>query len=276
MTATAAPDPQIAYDALAGAYDTLTAGYPYERWLPALEALAVRHGLRGRRLLDIGCGTGKSFMPLLERGYAITACDVSAAMLEHARQKAPGAHLAQADMRALPDLGRHDFVTCLDDSLNYMLVEDDLRAALQGVARSLVVDGVAIWDLNTLAMYRESFTGAWLAEADGQFVAWQGRTSPDLVAGDPASATVDIFGRRDDGRWHRTTSRHDQRHWPVDRVLHVAHRAGLDVVAVHGQRRGAVIEGDVDEHVHIKAVYAARRRDRDTRREVPVMSVGSP
>ena len=51
--------------------------------LPKLE----RHRLQGRRLLDVACGTGKSFIPMLERGWEVTACDISAAMVEVARGK---------------------------------------------------------------------------------------------------------------------------------------------------------------------------------------------
>jgi len=266
VTTSPAAAAETAYDALAVAYDALTADYPYERWLPALEALAARHGLCGRSLLDIACGTGKSFAPLLARGYDVTGCDLSAAMLDQAQAKAPSARLAHADMRALPDLGRHDLVTCLDDSLNYLLSEADLEAALEGICRSLAAEGVSLWDLNTVAMYRQSFTGAWLADTPGHFVAWQGTTSPDIGSGDRASATIDVFSRAEGGGWDRASSRHVQRHWPAETVVRLSRAVGLEVVAVHGQRRGAVIDGPPDEFVHVKTVYAARRADRHTER----------
>ena len=44
----------------------------YPSWTATLERLAVRHGLAGRRLLDVGCGTGKSFLPFLARGYDVS------------------------------------------------------------------------------------------------------------------------------------------------------------------------------------------------------------
>ena len=84
-------DPALAaYEALAPFYDEFTAGYDYDRWLDGLEALALEHGLRGRSLLDVACGTGKSFMPMLARGYEVTACDLSPAMVELAREGARG------------------------------------------------------------------------------------------------------------------------------------------------------------------------------------------
>src|SRR5919107_5351046 len=91
---------RAAYDAFAPYYDRFTAHHDYDLWTSELLALAERHGLAGRRLLDVGCGTGKSFLPYLERGWAVTACDISPAMLTRAAAKAGGrVELAVADAR---------------------------------------------------------------------------------------------------------------------------------------------------------------------------------
>src|SRR5215207_9538088 len=104
---------QHTYDVLAPAYDVLTAGHAHGAWLREIEHLALDHGLRGRRLLDVACGTGKSFEPLLQEGYSVTACDVSPGMVAHARRRAGGhARVLVADMRRLPVLGAFDLVTC--------------------------------------------------------------------------------------------------------------------------------------------------------------------
>src|SRR5688572_6001885 len=150
MTATAA------YDAVAPGYDLLTAGYAYDRWTAALEDLARDHGLRGSRLLDVACGTGKSFLPFLDRGYQVTACDVSPAMVGIAAAKAGGrARCEVADMRELPVLGAFDLVTCLGDALNHLPDLGAVEQALTGMAANLAPGGLAVLDLNTLAAYRE-------------------------------------------------------------------------------------------------------------------------
>ena len=51
-------------------YDTFTASYNYERWTGGILAAAEAQGLGGRRLLDVACGTGKSFQYMLQRGVA--------------------------------------------------------------------------------------------------------------------------------------------------------------------------------------------------------------
>jgi ubiquinone/menaquinone biosynthesis C-methylase UbiE len=57
------------YDVLAPVYDELRASDAHERRLAGIERLALEHGLLGRRVLDVACGTGSSFLALLRRGY---------------------------------------------------------------------------------------------------------------------------------------------------------------------------------------------------------------
>ncbi len=154
---TATSEAAESYASLAPFYDRFTAHHDYESWTAHLEAAAIEHGLAGRAHLDVACGTGKSFLPFLKRGYRVTACDISAEMLAAARAKAPEATIERWDMRELPVLGRFDLVTCLDDSLNYLLEVGDLESALAGLARNLAPDGVCLFDLNTLSAFRTDF-----------------------------------------------------------------------------------------------------------------------
>ena len=249
------------YDALASAYDDFTAGFPYERWLNGIEALAIGHGLRGRRVLDVACGTGNSFLPLLARGYEVVGCDASEAMLARAATKADGARLFQADMRELPDAGEFDLVTCLDDSLNYLLSETELVAALDGIRRALAPGGLAVWDVNTTAMYGGAFASTWVVETDERFIVWRGLVAGAFDPGACADAMIDVFEGAGECRRH-ARSLHRQRHWPAEAIGRCAGDAGLRILAVHGQHRGAVLEPELDEAIHTKALFVARREER--------------
>src|SRR4051794_6874771 len=133
-------DTRAAYDALAPVYDGLTAHHDHERWLARLLELARGHGLGGNRALDVACGTGKSFMPLVRRGFDVTACDLSPAMAARARRRARGhgVRVWVADMRRLPVLCEHaDLVTCLDDAVNYLHGPYELEAALTGMRANM-------------------------------------------------------------------------------------------------------------------------------------------
>src|SRR5688572_18425220 len=86
-----------AYETLAPDYDSFTSHHDYAFWTAEIRALARTHGVEGGRMLDVGCGTGKSFLPFLEEGWHVTGCDVSPSMIELAAAKAPGVALHVCD-----------------------------------------------------------------------------------------------------------------------------------------------------------------------------------
>jgi SAM-dependent methyltransferase len=259
--ATILDDPALsAYESIAPFYDRYTAEYDYEHWLANLESIARDLGLRGRDVLDVGCGTGRSFVPLLERGYLVTACDQSPAMVDRARVAAAGrADVFVADMRELPDLGAFDLLTCLDDALNYLLTEDELAAAFDGFARNLRPGGLAAFDLNTLATYRGFFARDAASEDETTFFCWRGEGDPDAEPGAIATSVVEVFATDDGETWRRSSSRHLQRHHPPELVAELLADAGLELAWLGGQVTGAQIDPDPDEERHVKLVYFARR-----------------
>jgi SAM-dependent methyltransferase len=248
------------YEALANAYDEQTADYGHDRWLTVLERLAVEHGLAGRRVLDVACGTGKSFAPLLDRGYDVTACDLSPSMVAVARRRLPDpARAFVADMRALPALAGFDLVTCLDDAVNYLLEPRDLDAALASMRSALRPGGLLVFDTNTLFTYRTDFANDWVSERGEHLFCWRGESDPQAAPGAVHAATAEVFTRTAGDRWTRTTCRHVQRHHPRRAVERSLARAGLLLRTVRGQTPGAQLHSEADEQLHSKLVFVAQR-----------------
>src|SRR5918999_311530 len=251
---------RVAYDAFAPYYDEFTAHHDYESWTATLERLARDAGLRGRELLGVACGNGKSFEPFLARGYRVTACDVSPAMLELARRRAAGrARVLEADVRRLPVLGAFDLVTFLDDSVNYLHSAAELEDVFAGVARNLAPGGVLVFDANTLATFRRLYSSCLVVQAPGRVLTLRGRGSDRLEPGGVAVAHLDALVRQPDGWWSETRSVHRHRHHPPDELRAAVDHAGLRCVAVHGLHVDGRVEPDADELRHSKAVYVARR-----------------
>jgi SAM-dependent methyltransferase len=248
-----------AYDGFAPYYDAFTADHDYGAWTAALEQLARDAGLRGRRLLDLACGTGKSFLPFAERGYEVTACDVSPAMVERARGKAPGGvRLLTADVRDLPRLGAFDLVTWLDDAVNYLHDDGELDAALAGVRCNLAPGGVLVFDANTLATFRQLYSSCLVVPGAGEVLVLRGHGSAQLAAGGLAEAHLEALVRRPDGFWDRTVTVHLHRHHPEDRLRAALGRAGLHCAGAWGQHRDGRLEPVADDLSHSKTVYVAR------------------
>jgi SAM-dependent methyltransferase len=245
------------YDAYAPVYDVFTAHYDYDGWLADLVALLERHGLSGRRLLDVGCGTGKSFLSLLPKGWQVTGCDISASMLDLAREKVgERAHLVRADMRALPVLGEFDLVWALDDAVNYMLDAEELRSALAGMRSNLAPAGLLLFDVNALHAYRTFFAETDVVEREGHRLVWRGLTAPDVAPGSICESRLEI----DPDRPGENASEcvHRQRHFPEAEVLAALAQAGLECLGVYGQGLDGIPRQPLDEAVHTKAVYVAR------------------
>ena len=261
MTLTLDSDATRAYAVLAPAYDLLTAEYAYGPWLAAIERIAYENGLRGHRLLDVGCGTGKSFLPLLERGFDVTACDISPEMVEIAHHKAGArADVHVADMRRLPVFGEFDLVTCIDDAINHLLDPGEVYDALAHMRENLAPGGLLIFDVNTLAAYRQ--VPDVVIEDDDLLLRWRGGLAELEHPGGEAEVVIDVFAHEGDGLWRRSVSRQRHRHHPIDELCALVEEAGLEVAAVFGQRPGAVLDAELDEELHRKAVFVTRLEGR--------------
>ncbi|MBI3855910.1 MAG: methyltransferase domain-containing protein [Planctomycetes bacterium] len=90
--------------------------------------------LRGLRVLDAGCGSGRLCRRLADRGAIVSGVDVCGNLLRRSRDLVPEAELLQADVRTLPfGEGRFDLATSLL-VLHYL---EDPERALQEIARVL-------------------------------------------------------------------------------------------------------------------------------------------
>jgi SAM-dependent methyltransferase len=254
---------QDIYDTFAPVYDLYTGDYDHARWLGEIERLARRHGLTGARVIDVACGTGKSALPLARRGYRVDACDISPRMVEYATARLTpfGGRVFVGDMRALPIIGPYDLVTCLDDAMDYLLDEEDLRAALRSFARILAPDGIVVFDVNALQAYRAAMT-ADLVEDRGDHMICRRATSRDESPGSPFGVTIDVFTAAADGTWRRTVTHHRQRHQTRARLEAAAQSVGLRIVATYGQQSDVVICGDVDEGRDAKVLYVLEHERR--------------
>jgi SAM-dependent methyltransferase len=250
-----APDLAVAaYEPLAKYYDRFTERSAYEPVIAQVEAWAQAQGLRGRRLLDVACGTGKSFVPMVARGYELAACDISPAMVAEARLKAPEAEIVVADMRELPWVGSFDLITCMDDAVNYLLTVEDLHAALASMAAALAPGGILIFDSNTLGTYRTDFAESFEIDSGDTRFSWRGEASPDVEPGALVSATMTI-----EAPGATAESRHVQRHWPVDALREACLEAGFGQIVFRGLVTGPQLAGDPDEEHDLKVMCLATR-----------------
>jgi SAM-dependent methyltransferase len=251
-----------AFEAMAPDYDDFTAHYEYEFWTLQLLEVLARDGLRGRRLLDAGCGTGKSFLPMLARGWEVTGYDVSPSMLARARQKVgEEARLEIADMRERPVFGEFDLVWALDDAINYLLSPQELRRALRGLRDNLAATGLLLFDVNELRLYEALFAESIEVARDGRRLVWEGKGAgpkgPGSISEFLCFATTLNEADRNAGE-QSSVSVHRQRHFSETEIRAALDQAGLECLEVYGQSTDGIPRQPLDIAVHTKAIYVAR------------------
>lgn len=95
------PVPAPDFGRIAGRYDRLRP--PDANWQEVAEAIWDEGDLLGRRVLEVGCGTGALAAELARRGAKVWGLDTSAEMLTVARQRVGrGVGLMQGEAEALP------------------------------------------------------------------------------------------------------------------------------------------------------------------------------
>ena len=251
--ATAAPP----YEDVAEVYDLLTAGQPHDAWVRDIERLAREQGLPGRRLLDVACGTGKSFLAMLDLGYAVTACDVSPSMVARAREVAGDRVAIEVeDMRALPAGGPYDLVTCLNDAVNHLADAGELTAFFAGARRNLAPGGLLVFDATTPLTYAQGRDA--VVEDDDHLLVWRG-SQARLDAGGAAVMRVDVFSAGADGAWSRRRFAQRQQLFAMHEVRAALAAAGLALRATRGQLPGGRLVADADETRHPKVLWVAAR-----------------
>lgn len=238
------------YEAMAPVYDAFTGHYESEEWIADLVEVLEGLGLTGKRLLDVGCGTGTSFLPMLAQGWETTGCDISPAMLELAREKAGDTpRLAVADMLNLPAFGEFDLVWALDDAINYLLSPAELSRALAGMRANLAPTGMLLFDVNELQAYRTFFAETTVVERGGRRLIWRGTASSDVPPGSICESRMEISPGE--------VLTHRQRHFPEAEVRAALAGAGLECVAVYGHGLDGIPTQPLAP-THTKAIYIAR------------------
>jgi len=137
-------------------YDVFSADYDrFVNWearlnheLPFLERTLA--AVEARRVLDAACGTGRHAIALAQRGYQVVGADLSAPMIQRARENAAAAGVeARFVVAGFGDLAASvgtgfDALLCLGNSLPHLLSQAALWEALTDFAAVLRPGGVLI------------------------------------------------------------------------------------------------------------------------------------
>jgi SAM-dependent methyltransferase len=181
-------------------------GFHADGCAPDLVELLAPVRERSGLVLEIGCGSGLLTRYLVAEGFRVLATDASPAMLDLARETAPGVEKFERLM--LPDdpVPACDAVVGIGHPLNYLPSEAAIERALVALAGALRPGGVLATDLEDFEWGRAR---AEVHEQSRLGDDWAIITHYENPAPDRHVRDMTTFVRNDDGSWRRDHERHD-------------------------------------------------------------------
>jgi ubiquinone/menaquinone biosynthesis C-methylase UbiE len=195
-------------------------------------------GWLGRRILELGCGTGQTACWFSETGFRVVAVDQSESMLAQARQAAEQQGLSvewmQADILNFESGNGFDLVLALD-TLNEVRSIREMEMAFQQANRALAPGKMLLFDLITIQGLVEQWGNRdWVLydDPDSLMVMARSRFSYETSANTRAYI---LYHLQDDG-WHRDDETHVLRGFSLQAVGALLQRTGFKVQDVINTR----------------------------------------
>ena len=194
---------------------------------PGLLALFRKAGITEGLVVDLGCGSGLWARDLLAAGYSVLGVDSSPAMIELAREVAPGATFEVASLHDV-EIPPCSAVTSLGESIGYLPADSTAGQELGGlfarVARSLRPGGLFIFDLILRSRGRPMQYRGWSAGPDWAVLA-DVREDPDAPL-----LTREITTFREVGAaYRRSCETHQVRLYTREEIERELRQAGFSV-----------------------------------------------
>lgn len=180
-------------------------GFHADACAPGILALLEPIRERGGLVLEVGCGSGLLTRHLVDAAHRVIATDASPAMVELARDYAPG--VEDVRVLVLPDdpLPEADAVVSVGHVVNYVGERDAVEQALVAIAGAVRPGGLFAVDICDLewAALRRGAPGAGRIGDDWAVAVEFSVPAPDRFVRDIAT-----FLRNPDGTWRRDDERH--------------------------------------------------------------------
>ena len=188
------------YGDFAEAYDALTFNVPYDEIAEYYREILC--GLtNGKRLLDMGCGTGNLTVRLAGFGFDVIGQDASSEMLTIAAAKSSEIRWICQDMAQTELASPVDAVISTLDSINHLQSIGEMERCFQAAANSLEKGGVFAFDVNTVYKHREILgSNTFVYDVDGVYCVWQNEFDP---SDNGVDIELDLFFEDEDGAYIR-------------------------------------------------------------------------
>lgn len=103
-----------------------------------------------KKILEPLCGSGRFFVPFLERGFDISGIDLSEEMLDKLKQKVPDAKVIQADIIEYPVQEKFDYIFIPSGSISLFTDINMCKSILRKMKELLTSEGKFVFAVDTV------------------------------------------------------------------------------------------------------------------------------
>lgn len=218
-----------AYTNFALVYDELMTDIPYDSYVEFL-SLAL-NGLKNRKIIDVGCGTGLLSVKLAKAGADVTGIDLSADMLEVATKRANALSMPirfiEQPMQEIEGEPEYDGAVIAIDSLNYLPDRESVIQTFKGIHSILKNGGLLLFDVHSTFKTDVIFMeGPFTFDSDRIAYIWEteeGDTEHSVYS------NIAFFVKEENGLYRRFNESHLQTTYHIHDYVEMLQSAGFTV-----------------------------------------------
>lgn len=220
------------YDQFAFIYDALMSDIPYESYAEWVQTHAPAS--QGKKLVDIGCGTGVLSVQFAKAGYDVIGLDLSESMLTIAQNRSLENNTSISficqSMAEMDGIDGIDVAVIAIDSLNYLESLEEVESTFQQISDALVPGGQLFFDVHSLYKMDSIYPdGPFTYEDEQVAYIWhteQGEADHSIYH------DITFFVRGDSGFYERFEESHYQRTYSLETYVNLLEKLGFSSVSV--------------------------------------------
>lgn len=239
------------YSDFAEAYDALTFNVPYDEIANYYTEILCRM-TNGKRLLDMGCGTGSLSVRMKNRGFDVVGQDASSEMLMFAAEKSSEILWICQNMEETELAEPSDAIISTLDSVNHLSDKAAWQRCFNKAAENLRSGGAFVFDVNTIRKHRDILgENTFVYDVDGVYCVWQNSfDSKD----NGVNIELDLFFE-EDGAYIRGGESFREVAFSEREICEMLNAAGFETIQVYDY----LTFGAPSEHSE-KLLFAARKK----------------
>ena len=247
----------MAYENLAQVYDRImTEDVDYHQWAEYCSKLFQDAGCPGKKIVDLGCGTGGITLEMQRLGWQMCGVDLSQAMLKQVEDRFKAANadikLFHQDITKLDLPFKADGALATFDTFNYLCCKEDVLACLKQIYTMLNPQGILVFDYNTFFKLADILgDNTYSYYSDDVVYIWENNFDVEEKI---CEMELTFFIKQPNGLYERTTEKHRQKAYTLKEWQEMLEECKFTFLAAFDQLTAETIaEEEFEEKIFVVA-----------------------